>query len=102
MRDGITIEVSAADRARLEAVAADRNSRQKWVWRAKIILATAEGLGTNAIVRRAGVSKPCVWRWQERFAAEGVDGRSARQDLAIPPPAPAAGGDGCVPGRGAG
>jgi transposase len=74
MREGIRVEVSATDRARLEAVVADRNSRQKWVWRAKIILATADGLGTNAIVRRAGVSKPCVWRWQERFAAEGVDG----------------------------
>jgi transposase len=74
MREGISIEMSATDRARLEAVVADRNSRQKWVWRAKIILATADGLGTNAIMRRAGVSKPCVWRWQARFAAEGVAG----------------------------
>src|SRR5215217_5087972 len=74
MHEGIRIEVSAADRARLEAVVADRNSRQKWAWRARIILATADGLGTNAIMRRDGVSKPCVWRWQERFAAEGVDG----------------------------
>ena len=44
------------------------------VWRAKIILATADGLGTMAIMRATGKSKPCVWRWQERFAAEGVDG----------------------------
>jgi transposase len=74
MREGITVEVSAADRARLEAVVADRNSPQKHVWRAEIILATGEGLGTNAIMRRAGVSKPCVWRWQERFMREGVAG----------------------------
>ena len=40
------VEVSAADRARLKAVAADRNSKQKHVWRAWIILATAGGLGT--------------------------------------------------------
>ena len=40
----------------------------------KIILATADGLGTMAIMRATGKSKPCVWRWQERFAAEGVDG----------------------------
>jgi transposase len=87
MREGIRIEVSAADRARLEAVVADRNSRQKWVWRAKIILATADGLGTNAIMRQAGVSKPCVWRWQERFAAEGVDGllRDRTRPSRIPP-----------------
>jgi transposase len=74
MRAGIKVEVSAADRARLEAVVADRNSPQKHVWRARIILATADGLGTNAIMRRTGKSKPCVWRWQERFAAAGVDG----------------------------
>jgi transposase len=74
MRDGIEIEVSAADRARLEAVVADRNSPQKHVWRARIILATADGLGTGEVMRRAGVSKPCVWRWQERFMREGVAG----------------------------
>jgi transposase len=74
MRDGIEIEVSAADRARLEAVVADRNSPQKHVWRARVILATADGLGANEVMRRAGVSKPCVWRWQERFMREGVAG----------------------------
>jgi hypothetical protein len=26
------------------------------------------------IMRRAGVSKPCVWRWQRRFLETGVDG----------------------------
>ena len=46
MRNGITIDVSAADRVRLEAVVADRNSPQKHVWRARIVLLTAEGLGT--------------------------------------------------------
>jgi transposase len=74
MRKGIEIEVSATDRARLEAIVADRNSPQKHVWRARIILATGEGCGTAAVMRRAGVSKPCVWRWQERFMTAGVDG----------------------------
>ena len=74
MRKGIEIDVSAADRARLEAIVVDRNSPQKHVWRARIILATADGCGTAAVMRRAGVSKPSVWRWQERFMAEGVDG----------------------------
>jgi transposase len=87
MREGITVEVSAADRARLEAVVADRNSPQKHVWRAMIILSTAEGLGTNAIMRRAGVSKRCVWRWQARFAAEGVAGllRDKTRPPGMPP-----------------
>jgi len=59
----VVVDVSAADQARLEAIVADRNSRQKHVWRARIILATAEGCGTAEIMRRARVSKPCVWRW---------------------------------------
>jgi hypothetical protein len=42
---------------RLEAVLADRNSAQKHVWRARIILATAEGYGTMEIMRRAGASR---------------------------------------------
>ena len=74
MRRDVTVEVSAADRARLEAVVADRNSPQKHVWRAKIVLATADGLGTAEIMRRSGKSKPSVWRWQERFMTDGVDG----------------------------
>ena len=60
MREGISIAVSAADRTRLEAVVADRKRPQEHAWRAKIILATAEGLGADGIMRRAGVSKPCV------------------------------------------
>src|SRR6187399_2203760 len=74
MRTGIVVEVTTAERDRLEAVMADRNSPQKHVWRAGIVLATAEGLGTVAIMRRTSKSKTVVWRWQERFAQEGVDG----------------------------
>ena len=87
MREGINVEVSAADRARLEAVAADRNSPQKHVWRARIVLATADGLGTGEIVRRTGKSKPCVWRWQERFMREGVAGllRDRTRPPRVPP-----------------
>src|SRR5215207_5965496 len=67
-------EVTAADRDRLHAIVANRNSPQKHVSRAAIVLATADGLGTSAVMRRTGKSKTAVWRWQERFAAEGVDG----------------------------
>jgi transposase len=86
MREGITVKVSATDRARLEAVVADRSSPQKHAWRAAIILATAEGCGTAEVMRRTGVSKPCVWRWQARFMAEGVDG--LLRDKTRPPGTP--------------
>src|SRR5215208_4975607 len=87
MREGISVEVSTADRARLEAVVADRNSPQKHVWRARIILGTADGLGTGEIMRRTGKSKPSVWRWQERFMREGVPGllRDRTRPARIPP-----------------
>ena len=74
MRTGISLSVTPADVDRLRALVTDRNAPQKHVWRAQIVMLNAEGLGTNAIMRETGKSKTCVWRWQERFAAEGVDG----------------------------
>src|SRR5215470_4299290 len=74
MRAGIIVNVTPADRRRLEAIVADRSAPQKHVWRANIILATADGCGTAEIMRRSGKSKPVVWRWQARFMAEGVAG----------------------------
>jgi transposase len=66
--------VSAADRARLEAIVADRNRAQKHVARARIILGSAERLSVAEIAKRAGVGRPAVWRWQRRFAEAGVEG----------------------------
>ena len=74
MRTGIEITVRPEDRARLEAIAWDRNAKLKHVARAKAILATADGCGTMEVMRRSGLSKPGVWRWQERFMHQGVDG----------------------------
>jgi len=71
MRTGIVVEVTAAERDRLDAIMADRNSPQKQVWRARIVLATADGLGTIAIMDPTAKNKTAVWRWQ-RFAQEGV------------------------------
>jgi hypothetical protein len=91
MREGMSIEVSATDRDRLERVVAGRNSPQKHVWRARIILATADGCGTAEIMRRAGVSKPSVWRWQRRFMEAGADGllRDKTRKPGLPPLPPA-------------
>ena len=74
MRKGIEIEVAADDRARLEGIVADRNRRQKHVERARIVLLSANGVGTLSIMRQVGCAKATVWRWQARFMAAGVDG----------------------------
>ena len=80
MRAGIVVNVTRADRLRLEAIIADRSTPQKHVWRANVILATADGYGTAEIMRRSGKSKPVVWTWQARFTVQRV------VDLALGPP----------------
>jgi DDE superfamily endonuclease/Homeodomain-like domain len=74
MRVGVTIDIRLEDRERLRAVLTNRNSPQKHVWRARMVLLTAAGHGTAAIMRLAGVAKTAVWRWQERFMQAGVGG----------------------------
>jgi len=66
--------ISAADRARLAAIVADRNRPQKHVTRARIILHSAERIDVAEVARRALSTRPSVWRWQQRFAEAGVDG----------------------------
>jgi transposase/transposase-like protein len=66
--------ISARDRARLEAVVADRNRSQKHVARARLVLLSAERLNVARVARRVGIGRPAVWRWQQRFAETGVDG----------------------------
>ena len=43
MRKGISIEVTPTDRGRLQSIVGDRNSPQKHVWRARIVLLSASG-----------------------------------------------------------
>ena len=87
MRKGISITVTSADRVRLDTIVRDRNSPQKHVWRARIVLLTADGNGTNAITQAVGKDKTVVWRWQERFMHEGIDGliRDKTRPSRIPP-----------------
>ena len=74
MAQTVSIIVRSEDRARLAAVVADRNRPQKHVLRARIILLSADKLPVVDVARQAEISRPAVWRWQQRFAEEGVDG----------------------------
>ena len=91
MRSGISFALKPAGRRRLEALAQDRNTPHKHVWRAEIVLLSVDGVGTNEIMRRTGKSKTCVWRWQERFMQEGYDG--LLRDKTRPSRIPAMDGD---------
>lgn len=73
MAQDVCVIVGAEDRARLAAIVGDRSRPLKHVQRARIILGSAERLPVLEVARRAGVSRPAVWRWQRRYAEEGVD-----------------------------
>lgn len=87
MRKSIKIGITEADRLTLTGIVMDRNSPQKHVWRAQIVLLTADGRGTMELTRRTGTSKTPVWRWQDRFLAEGLAGlpRDKTRRPRIPP-----------------
>ena len=74
MAQDVWVIVGADERARLAAIVGDRSRPLKHVQRARIVLFSAERLPVLEVARRAGVSRPAVWRWQRRFAEEGVDG----------------------------
>ena len=51
MRIGITVHLSPPDRRRLQAIVDGRNSPKQHVWRARIVLATAEGVSLASVQR---------------------------------------------------
>jgi transposase len=62
------------DRERLVQLARGQAAPHRVVERARIVLASADGLSGNVICDRLGVSRPTVSRWLDRYDAEGVDG----------------------------
>ncbi len=68
------IWLSPEDRARLEGWVAGRNTPQKLVWRARIVLMWADGAGVTAIVRSTGKTKRTAYRWRERYLERGIAG----------------------------
>ncbi|MDI4655172.1 MULTISPECIES: IS630 family transposase [Xanthobacter] len=74
MRNGIIFILNESDRRRLDVPVSDRNTPRKHVWRARIMLISADDVGTHAVVAETGTAKINVWRWQARFMAEGVEG----------------------------
>src|SRR6202023_859439 len=74
MAQTVCVSVSAVCRERLEVDVIDRNQRQKYVERARIVLAAADRGPAQRVAQSIGVSRPTVWRWQQRFVEAGVEG----------------------------
>jgi transposase len=76
----LTVRVQIPDRDRkvLQSWARSSSVRAGLAQRARVVLLAADGIGTNEIVRRVGLSKPAVIGWKRRYAAEGVAGLGDR------------------------
>jgi transposase len=70
----VCVILSAAEREQLASIAADRGRPRKHVEWARIVLASADRHSAQRVAQSIGVSRPTVWRWQQRFAESGVDG----------------------------
>jgi transposase len=67
----------------LERLVRDRNTPQKVVWRARIVLLAGDGLTAVTIAAAAGKSVLTVRCWRRRYMAKGVDG--LLKDASRPP-----------------
>src|SRR5664280_723486 len=74
MRTGISITLKPAERRRLKALAGDRNTPHKHVWRAEIVLLSADGIGTNEIGFRCDRDRVRFWRFRNypRWPSDGL------------------------------
>jgi transposase len=84
------IGISAADRERLERLVRDRNTPQKVVWRARIVLLASDGLTAEGIAAAVDKSLLTVRRWRRRIVAKGMDGllKDATRPSRVKPLAP--------------
>jgi transposase-like protein len=76
------VRVPPEDRAELEGWVASRNTPQKLVWRARIVLMWADGAGITEIVQATGKTKRTAYRWRDRYLERGVEG--LRRDASRP------------------
>jgi transposase len=67
------IKVPTADRDRSENLVRDRNTPQKVVWRARIVLLAGEGLCDTEVATRVGTSTLTVRRWRRHYPQVGVE-----------------------------
>ncbi|MBY0298105.1 MAG: IS630 family transposase [Methylobacterium sp.] len=74
MAQTVCVILAEAEKARLRTISEDRARPFKHIQRARIVLLSAERLPVLEVAQQAGVSRTAVWRWQQRYAEEGIDG----------------------------
>jgi transposase len=71
-------ELTAEERQALEQLAASRTAQARFVERARILLAGADGRPPSQIAKHLGVSRPTVYTWIHRFNERGLGGLEDR------------------------
>src|SRR4026207_1600189 len=74
MRKIERIEISATDRERMERLIRDRNTPQKVVWRARIVLLASDGMTAGGVAAGGGARPP-----EGGGAARGAGDRALRR-----------------------
>jgi transposase len=74
----VAVQMPAEDRAELTRWTRMPSLQAGLAQRARIVLLAGEGVGTNEIVHRVGVSKPTVIAWKKRYAEDGIAGLEDR------------------------
>ena len=74
MRTSRKIIVPAQDRNDLERLARGRNTPQKIVLRARIVLLSGDGVSTGEIMETLGTTTPTITRWRSRYVTAGLPG----------------------------
>lgn len=68
------LKLRRGDRGALEALTRGRLTPHRIAERARIVLASADGVSGNDICATVGVSRPTVTLWLDRYEAAGVEG----------------------------
>ncbi len=77
-RSPFKVELSDAERKRLDSMARKYTSPYRDVIRAKIVLYAAEGLSNDEIARRLDTPRQIVSKWRKRFHRERLAGLEER------------------------
>lgn len=83
------LPLEPAQRRELETMTNRPKASQREVWRARIILARADGLSQQQTAELVAVNRPVVVKWEKRFVAQGIAGlaearRSGRKPTIAP------------------
>src|SRR5262245_44475637 len=74
MAQQVCVVLNTAERGQLTGIASGRNRPRRHTDRARVALASAERQSAQRVAQSVGVSRPTVWRWQQRFAESGIEG----------------------------